>query len=119
LPATSQNVDVHECRHCSKTVEDSFRFCPWCATPQRTKLVQFFAPHPDLPDEQAKALRVSRYLGSRDQEPQVRFSIWEADAVRAAISLAEDEATRVAAFVAPTGPSRGALMDQVRAAFRL
>jgi hypothetical protein len=110
---------VHECRHCAKPVEDSFRFCPWCATPQRTKLVQFFAPHPDLPEEQAKALRVSRYLGSRDQEPQVRFSIREADAVRSAISLAEDEALRVAAFVAPVPSAREVLMDQVRAAFRV
>ena len=57
---------VAVCAHCTGPVEEEHRFCPWCAAPQRRKLVEFFLPHPrDL----GKALRVSRYLGD---EPHVR-----------------------------------------------
>jgi len=49
---------VHTCRHCGNGVEDRFRYCPWCALPQRRKLVEFFAPHPQMPDDALKALRV-------------------------------------------------------------
>ena len=81
------------CAHCTGPVEEEHRFCPWCAAPQRRKLVEFFAPHPrDL----GKALRVSRYLGN---EPHVRFSVWEDGVARAAVSITEDEAVRLAAFL--------------------
>lgn len=87
------------CRHCGGTVEDSFRFCPWCSTPQRTKLVEFFRAHPRDGD---RALRVSRYL---TDEPQVRLSVWNEDGVvAAAISLEEDEAQRLASFIAHPAP---------------
>ena len=82
------------CRHCGGSVEDAYRFCPWCATPQRSKLVEFFRAHPRDGD---KALRVSRYL---TDDPQVRFSVWDEEGVAtAAISLEEEEAQRLAAFI--------------------
>jgi hypothetical protein len=74
------------CRECGSTVADTFRFCPWCAAPQRRKLVEFFRPHPRDAD---KALRVSRYLA---EDPHVRFSVWDETGVAtAAISLDEAE----------------------------
>jgi DNA mismatch repair ATPase MutL len=83
------------CRECGSTVADTFRFCPWCATPQRRKLVEFFRPHPRDAD---KALRVSRYL---TEDPHVRFSVWDEGGVAtAAISLDEGEAERLARFLA-------------------
>jgi hypothetical protein len=86
---------VSTCRQCGRSVEASFRFCPWCAAPQRRKLVEFFRPHPHDAD---KALRVSWYL---DGDPHVRFSVWSDDGVAlAAISLEEDEARRLTAFLA-------------------
>jgi predicted DNA-binding protein (UPF0251 family) len=43
------------------------------------------------------ALRVSRYLSG---EPQVRFSVWRPEGVaEAAVSIDEDEARRLAAFL--------------------
>jgi hypothetical protein len=87
------------CRHCGSTVADSFRFCPWCAAPQRRKLVEFFRAHPHDAD---KALRVSRYL---TEDPHVRFSVWDESGVAtAAISLDEGEAQRLAAFLAESRP---------------
>ena len=86
------------CKQCSGTVEDAHRFCPWCAAPQRRKLVEFFRPHPR---DAEKALRVSRYL---TDDPHVRFSVWdEAGIATAAISLEESEAQRLASFLAQPG----------------
>ena len=83
------------CRHCGGSVEDAYRFCPWCAAPQRSKLVEFFRAHPRDGD---KALRVSRYLTG---DPHVRFSVWDEQGVAtAAVSLEEEEAQRLAAFIA-------------------
>jgi hypothetical protein len=87
------------CRQCGDTVEDAHRFCPWCAAPQRRKLVEFFRAHPRDAD---KALRVSRYL---TEDPHVRFSVWDEDGVAtAAISLEEQEAQRLASFLAQPAP---------------
>ena len=87
------------CARCDATIDDVFRFCPWCATPQRRKLVEFFRGHPRDHD---KALRVSWYL---DNERQVRFSVWDESGVaKAAISLDEDEAHRLSAFLARAAP---------------
>ena len=57
-------------------LEDRFRYCPWCAAPQRRKLVEFFAPHPAVPGDVHKALRISQYFGDEETVPQFRFSIW-------------------------------------------
>jgi hypothetical protein len=109
---------MRTCRGCGNGVEDRFRYCPWCAVPQRRKLVEFFAPHPGVEADAAKALRVSRYLGDDETVPQVRFSIWNVDAAEAAVSLSDEEATRVAAFLAPPPPRRQ-LLDQLRDTLRL
>jgi hypothetical protein len=86
---------MRACVQCSRPVEDSFRFCPWCATPQRLKLTDHF------PGEGGRALRVSRYLAPEDCEPHVRISIWSPEGVaEAAVSLDEDEAERLAGFIA-------------------
>ena len=90
------------CAECGLEVAATFRFCPWCAAPQRRKLVEFFRAHPR---DEGVALRVSRYL---TDDPQVRFSVWSPEGVaEAAVSLEEEEAERLAAFLAaPPAPTR-------------
>ena len=98
------------CVVCGGELEAGYRFCPWCATPQRRKLVEFFRPHRR---DEGKALRVSRYL---TEDPHVRFSVWSADGVaQAAVSLEEEEAERLASFLAGcvAGPRRP--LDRLRA----
>ena len=97
------------CRRCERGLEAEFRFCPWCAEPQRRKLVDFVRAHPR---DAGKALRVSRYFGD---EPQVRFSVWDESGVaQAAVSLEEPEAERLAAFLAVRPRRRPRLLEQVR-----
>ena len=104
---------VSECRHCGAQVEASFRFCPWCAAPQRRKLVEFFHAHPRDAD---KALRVSWYL---EDERQVRFSVWDDQGVAtAAISLDEAEARRLASFLASAAPHARTLRDRLASLVR-
>jgi hypothetical protein len=87
---------VHDCRECGESVEAQHRYCPWCAAPQRRKLVEFF---PGTGAEAGKALRASRY---RD-EGHVRFSVWnEAGVAEAVVSVDDDEAARLAAFLTAT-----------------
>jgi hypothetical protein len=109
---------VHECRQCGRGVADTFRYCPWCAQPQRSKVVEFFAPHPGVQADARKAMRVSRYFGSEDTLPQFRFSIWHGEAAEAAVSLTEEEAARLADFIAPLPPRRP-LLDQIRDSLHL
>jgi hypothetical protein len=94
---------VRECPHCEGWIEDSFRFCPWCAAPQRRKIVEFFPASSRVDSDAGKALRVSRYLVDR----HVRFSIWQDDKAVDAVSLDEPEAARLAGFLtAPSGRDR-------------
>jgi hypothetical protein len=94
---------VRECGRCEGWIEDSFRFCPWCAAPQRRKLVEFFAASPRIEGDAGKALRVSRYLADR----HVRFSVWSGDEAVEAVSLEEAEAERLVGFLtAPSGRER-------------
>lgn len=93
------------CKQCGTEVESAFRFCPWCGHAQRIKLTEFFAGHPGMTEDAHRALRISRYFGGETDERHVRFSVWSELApgktrVEAAVSLAEDEAERVAAFLA-------------------
>ena len=98
---------MRACARCGGLVERDFRFCPWCAAPQRLKLVEFFRSHPSIASDQGKALRVSRYVGEAVEESHVRFSVWdetnlEAKA-KAAVSLDDGEANRLARFLMATG----------------
>src|SRR5207244_11596857 len=51
--------EMARCTRCGGDLEERFRFCPWCAAPQRRKIVEFFSPHPR---HAGKALRVTRSL---------------------------------------------------------
>jgi hypothetical protein len=84
------------CPACGEELEARFRFCPSCGLAQRRKVVEFFWPHRN---SAGRALRVSRYFG---EEPHVRFSVWDDGVARAAVSLDEDEALRLAEFVERT-----------------
>ena len=85
------------CPRCARDVEPSFRFCPWCAAPQRRKVVEFFRAHPR---DAGKALRVSRYLGPAGEDRHVRFSVWsEKGVAEAAVSIDEVEAGRLRRFL--------------------
>ena len=101
---------MRACGECGGMLEAAYRFCPWCASPQRSKLVEFFGAHPR---DQGKALRVSRYLS---EEPHVRFSVWSAEGVaEAAVSLDEHEAERLAGFLAAPAPVRPTAVERLLA----
>jgi hypothetical protein len=104
---------VAQCRHCGAEIELEFRYCPWCAHPQRRKLVEFFR---GADDDERRALRVSRYL----PEKRVRFSVWdETGTARAVVSLDEEEAARLASFLGPRRPpARPRLLDELRTLVR-
>lgn len=92
-----------ECPSCGRSTDLRWRYCPCCAAPQRSKLVEFFPAHPLIESDLGKALRVSRYLGAEDDERHVRFSIWNGRGqgvrVEAAVSVTEDEADRLTRFL--------------------
>src|SRR3954469_5564053 len=121
------------CGECGGELEAAYRFCPWCASPQRSKLVEFFRAHPR---DRGKALRVSRYLteqppaplsgwrlrggparrgaGYRTEQAHVRFSVWSVDGVaEAAVSLDEEEAERLAGFLAAPVPARPSAVERL------
>jgi hypothetical protein len=103
---------VVHCRQCEAAIGSDFRFCPWCAAPQRRKLVEFFR---GADGDEHRALRVSRYL----PEHRVRVSVWdESGTARAAVTLSDDEAARLGEFLAPQA-SRPSLLDELRALVRL
>jgi hypothetical protein len=99
------------CVHCGRSVEQAFRYCPWCGAVQRRKLVEFFLGHERY--DRGRSLRVSRYLRTPDQEPHVRFSVWdETGEAQAAISIDEEEAAHLAAFLRPA-PRTSGLRDAI------
>jgi endogenous inhibitor of DNA gyrase (YacG/DUF329 family) len=101
-----------QCPHCERDVAVEYRYCPWCAEPLRLKLVELFR---GADEDEHRALRVSRYLA----EERVRFSVWdESGTARAAVSLDEDEAARLGAFVAPRRRIGQTLIDDLRALVR-
>lgn len=96
------------CNGCGREIESVFRFCPWCAQPQRLKLTEFFRAHAEI-EGAHRALRVSRYLGPTPEERHVRFSVWsdteaERSRVEAAVSLDENEADRLSRFLGDPPP---------------
>lgn len=93
------------CVECGREVQAAFRYCPWCGTVQRRKLVEFFLGHDTI--DHGRSLRVSRYLRTPDQEPHVRFSVWdERGEAQAAVSVDEHEAARLSAFLHPPARPR-------------
>jgi hypothetical protein len=91
---------MSDCRECGGPVEARFHYCPWCSSPQRRKLVEFFRPHWAVEADHGRALRVSRYFGHGDAERHVRFSVWnESGRADAAVSLDDEEAQRLARFI--------------------
>jgi hypothetical protein len=113
VAARSYALGMTQCRHCRAEIEATFRFCPWCAGSQRSKLVEFFR---GVDEDEHRALRVSRYL----PEKRVRVSVWdETGTARAAVSLDDDEAARLAAFLAPPPErARPRLLDELRTLVR-
>jgi len=93
-----RSVQVPDCPSCAQPVESRHRYCPWCAAPLRSKLVEFFAPHP-LIEGRARALRVSRYLGGDPDQRHTRLSIWDTDRAVSAISLDPGETRRLGRFL--------------------
>jgi hypothetical protein len=98
------------CNGCGAEVESTFRFCPWCGRARRIKLTEFFFAHPVIEGAGRRALRVSRYFGEEPDERHVRFSVWSDSGlgetrVEAAVSLEEEEAERMARFLASAGRS--------------
>jgi hypothetical protein len=94
------------CVECDGELSGPYRYCPWCAAPQRSKIVEYFRGHP-LIERDPIGLRVSRYLD--DDNRHVRLSIWDGEQAVAAIALAEHESRRLAAFLAARPESRRAL----------
>lgn len=94
---------MRRCPGCSEQVDTIFRYCPWCAAPLRLKLTDYFRPHPLIEADHGKALRVSRYLAAPEIERHVRFSVWDergtSVAAKAAVSLTDAEADRLARFL--------------------
>jgi hypothetical protein len=94
---------MSRCRICGEEVERSFRFCPWCAAPLRLKVTELFPGLPG-PDEEGRALRVSRYFADDERDPELRISIWSDVHGRmladAAVSLDDEEASRLGRFLA-------------------
>ena len=109
--AVSYAPGMTACRSCGERLPREYRYCPRCAAPQRSKLVEFFR---GVDADERVALRVSRYLPER----RVRFSVWdESGTARAAVSLDEEEAARLAEFVAPPR-RRPSLLDDLRTLVR-
>lgn len=101
-----------QCPHCERETAVEYRYCPWCAAPQRRKLVEFFI---GVDDDARRALRVSRYLPER----RVRFSVWnESGSAQAAISLDEEEAARLAEYLVEPPARRSSVLDDLRALVR-
>jgi hypothetical protein len=80
------------CRSCGQPIEREHRFCPWCAAPQRHKVVALFPPHPDV-DASGRGLRVSRYFDPADGPPHTRMSIYGPDERIAGVVALDDDAT--------------------------
>jgi hypothetical protein len=84
---------MRTCAECGRGVDDSFRYCPSCGAPLRSKIVEYFRGEDEFGDG---TLRVSVYL----TDPQhVRLSIWKGESAQAALSLSPAEADRLLDFI--------------------
>jgi hypothetical protein len=91
---------VRQCAECGRRIEDDFRYCPECGTPQRSKIVEYFAGDARL---DGGWLRISAYLTT---PRHIRLSIWRQDRAEAALSLTQSEARRLARFLLCVGQPR-------------
>jgi hypothetical protein len=90
---STSGLEMRWCAGCGHGVEDHFRYCPRCGEPLRSKIVEYFQGEAELGDG---GLRASVYLNP----PQhVRFSIWQGDEAKAAISLEPSEVDRLVSFL--------------------
>ena len=93
------------CPRCSGELSKDFRFCPWCAAPQRSKLVEFFRAHPEIERDRGKALRASVYVEA--ERRHVRLSVWrQAGDVEESVSLDTSASRRLARFIGDALGSR-------------
>lgn len=76
-----------------RSIEDEFRYCPECGTPQRSKIVEYFAGDPRFG---GGGLRISAYL---TLPRHIRLSVWRQDRAESALSLTRTEALRLASFL--------------------
>ena len=114
------------CPTCGVQQPDEHRFCFSCGALLPRRLIgrrgpkesRWFLSVPVLPDDPPRgALRVSRYLEEFEaRTPEgsvlvpshhVRFSVWVDDAVVTAISLPDDEATKLGEFLLAQVPAEG------------
>ena len=103
---------MRDCGSCGSAFDERFRYCPWCGAAQRLKIVEYFPAFPFDSDDELKGLRVSRYLG---RPRHIRFSVWSAGEVRAAVSIDDASARRLGAFLHSTDPrTRPGLADRIR-----
>jgi hypothetical protein len=106
------------CPHCGLGQPKEYRFCARCGTrlpvellPDRVpKVSRWFLSFPAAPgDPEDAALRVTRYLEEYEIETtdgsvrvpnhHVRFSVWVDDRVTCALSISDEEAVELAAFL--------------------
>lgn len=102
---------MHGCPGCGGRVEQAYRFCPWCAAPQRRKLVELFVGSERVDGPTVRGLRVSRYL----DDGHVRFSVWDGERVEAVVSIEEDDLPRLRRLLAAApspSPERRSLLDR-------
>jgi hypothetical protein len=90
-PGTIEDGHV-VCRRCGQAIEREHRFCPWCAAPQRRKVVAVFPPHPEV-NASGRGLRVSRYFDPVDGPPHTRISIYGPDERIAGVVALDDDST--------------------------
>jgi predicted amidophosphoribosyltransferase len=64
------------CAECGGELEAAYRFCPWCAAPQRSKLVEFFRAHPRdgvaeaaVSLDELEAERLADFLAAPERRP--------------------------------------------------
>jgi hypothetical protein len=99
---SSRRFEMRECVGCGAAVDQTFRFCPWCAAPQRRKLVELFAGARRIDGDAARGLRVSRYL----DDGHVRFSVWDGECAEAVVSIEDADLPRLRRLLAPPARPR-------------
>ena len=107
MSQSEQGTRLVVCRNCGQGVEREHRFCPWCAAPQRRKVVALFPPHPEV-DASGRGLRVSRYFDPADGPPHTRMSIYGSDGrVSSVVALDDDSTDSLTRFLESLGAGSG------------